>query len=122
MVCSTCAGGNCDSDVPFYDMCNTQLCICLLFFLPLVLFACILLRVCICLGTWLWDSFLHFPQCDLWFFLLMYPWHLCPLTSFEAPIPWGVTSLLLPDVLLVVPSYGCSLVGDLWPPVSTDHN
>src|SRR6266702_3124247 len=42
LVGSTCAGGSCDSDVPFCDMCSTQLRVDLSSFLLLVLFACIL--------------------------------------------------------------------------------
>jgi len=45
LVGSTCAGGSCDSDVPFCDMCNTQLRVSLSSFLLLVLFAYILLWV-----------------------------------------------------------------------------
>src|SRR6266702_2397682 len=53
------AGGNCDSNVPFYGMCNTQLHGDLSFFLLLVPFACTLLVECILLGAWLRGSFLR---------------------------------------------------------------
>ncbi len=59
-VCSMCAEGNCDSDVPFDGMYNTQLRGGLSSFLLLVLVACILLVGRTLLEAWLQDSFLRF--------------------------------------------------------------
>src|SRR6266702_1221038 len=72
-VCSTCAEGNCDSDAPFCDRCNTQLRVGLSFFLLLVLSAYILLAGYTHLGAWSWGSSLRFPLRILLFVLLTYP-------------------------------------------------
>src|SRR6266702_5964692 len=85
-VCSTYAGDNCDSDVPFCGMCNTQLCGDLSSFLPLVLFACTLLVECTLLEAWLQGSFLRFRQHVLLFALLMYPLRLGRSTFVNASI------------------------------------
>src|SRR6266702_2436511 len=53
VACSTCAGGNCDLDVTFCGMCNTQLRGYLSSFLLLVSVACIPLVGCTFLGAWL---------------------------------------------------------------------
>src|SRR6266702_3253501 len=60
LIGSTYAEGSCDSDVPFYDTCSTQLRVGLLSFLPRVLFAGILLEEYTLREAWLWDLFLHF--------------------------------------------------------------
>src|SRR6266702_6313666 len=59
-VYSTCAGGNCDSNAPFCDMCSTQLLGDLSSFLLLVPSAYILPVEYILLGAWLRGSFLRF--------------------------------------------------------------
>ncbi len=87
---STYAGGSCGSSVPFYDMCNTQLRVGLLSFLLHILFACILLWACTCLGAWLQDSFLRFPRRDPWFFQPMCPWHLGRLVFVAESTPLGI--------------------------------
>src|SRR6266702_795178 len=56
---STYAGGNCNLDVPFCGMCNTQLHVSL-FSLLHVLFAYILPWACTLLEAWLQGPFLHF--------------------------------------------------------------
>src|SRR6266702_6170982 len=53
------SGGNCDSNVPFCDTCNTQLRVDLSSFLLLVLSADILHEGCTLRGAWSRDSFLH---------------------------------------------------------------
>ena len=42
----------------------------------------------------------------------MYPWRLDRETFIVASIPLGARGLFLCDVLSVLPSYGCNLVGD----------
>ena len=110
-ICSMYAAGNCNLNVPFCGMCNTQLHVGLLSFLLPILFAYILLRVRIPREAWLRGSFLHFPRCDLWFFPLMCPSHLDLSASFVVPILLGVRWLSPRDVPLIVLSCGCSLVG-----------
>ena len=58
---STYAGGNCDSNVPFCDMCSTQLHVDLSSFLLLVPSADILHEGCTLRVAWLRGSFLHYP-------------------------------------------------------------
>ncbi|SRR6266702_7305254 len=61
LVCSTCAGGSCNSNVPFCGMYNTQLRVGLVSFLLPVLSAYIPLGVHTLLVAWLRGSFLRFP-------------------------------------------------------------
>ncbi len=86
LIGSTHAEGSCDSYVPFYDMCSTQLRVDLSSFLLHVLFAGILLEDYTFLETWLRGLLLHFPRHNLWSFLLMCPLHLGQLASSEASI------------------------------------
>ncbi len=109
-VCSTYAGDSCDSDVPFCGNCNTQLRIGLSSFLPLVLFACILLKGYTLCEAWLQGLFLRFPLRVPSFVLPMYPSRLGRLAFVWASILLGEGWLRLRDVPLVVPSYECSLV------------
>ncbi len=110
LVGSTYAEGNCNSNVPFCGMCNTQLCVGLLSCLLLVPSACILLKGCTLHVAWLRGSFLRFLRRAPWFFLRMYPLHL-GLHVFVAASTPVVGKWLLPlSAPLVVPSCECSLV------------
>src|SRR6266702_3290562 len=53
LIGSMYAEGSCDLDVPFYDMCNTQLCVGLSLFLLRILFASILLEEYTLCRAWL---------------------------------------------------------------------
>src|SRR6266702_117886 len=80
-VCSTYAEGNCDSNAPFCDRCNTQLRVGpLSFLLLLVLFAYILLAEYILHGAWLRGSSPRFLPRVLLSVLPTYPWHLDQLS------------------------------------------
>jgi len=61
LIDSTYAEGSCDSDVPFCDTCNTQLCVGPSSSLPHVLFVGILLEDYTLHVAWLRGSFLRFP-------------------------------------------------------------
>ncbi len=61
LIDSTYAEDSCDSDVPFCDMYNTQLCVGPLSSLLRVLFVSILLEDYTLHMAWLWGSFLRFP-------------------------------------------------------------
>src|SRR6266702_859920 len=74
-LCSTYAEDNCDSDVPFCDMCITQLREDLLSFLLLVPVACILPVEYTLLRAWLQGSSLRFRRRVPLFVLPMCPWH-----------------------------------------------
>src|SRR6266702_1624461 len=111
-VCSTYAGDNCDSNVPFYGMCSTQLRGDLSSFLLLVPFACILPVECTLLGAWLRGSFLHFLRRVLSFVLPMYPLRLGRSTFVEVSTLLDGRWLCHRGVPLIVPSYGCSPVDD----------
>src|SRR6266702_8361102 len=89
LIGSMCAGGSCDLDVPFYDMCSTQLRVGLSSFFLLGLSACFLLWVHIPLMAWLRGSFPRSLRLVRGFFLPMYPWHLGQLASSEAPTLWA---------------------------------
>ena len=93
------AGDSCDLDVPFYDMCNTQLCVGLFAFRPLSLIGEILL-----VGhTYCWSLMpglpLHFRLYALAFVQPMCPLRLDQSTSFGASILSGVMSLFPCNVL-----------------------
>ncbi len=86
------AEGSCSSDVPFYDMCSTQLHVSLFVFHFLVLLEGILLGECILLEeripleALLLGSFPHFQRPFLVSFLWRCPWHLDWLTDGSVPI------------------------------------
>ena len=108
---STYAEGNCDSDAPFYDRCNTQLRVGLSFFLLLLVpFAYILLAEYTLHGAWLRGSSLHFLLHVLSFVLLTYPWHLGQLAFVWVSILVVKKWLYRRDVPSTVLSYGCNLV------------
>jgi len=109
LIGSTYVEDSCDSDVPFYDMCNTQLRVGLSSFLLCILFAGTLLGGHILRVAWLRGSFLRFPRRVLWFFLRMYPLHLGLRVFVVASIPLVARWLPLLSVLSVVPSCGYSL-------------
>ncbi len=111
-VCSMCAGGNCDSDAPFCDRCNTQLHGGLLLFLLLILSAYIRLAEYILHGAWLRDSFPCSLLRILLFILLTYPLHLDQLAFAWVSILVDERWLYHHGVPSAVLSYGCSLVGD----------
>ncbi len=105
------AEGSRGSGVPFCDMYSTQLCVDLFVFHLLVLFGGILLMEHILLVASLLDLFLRFRRSFLMFFLQMYPWHLDLTVAGLVPIPFvGVSECSLLDVLIVLPSYACTVV------------
>src|SRR6266702_1657954 len=110
-VCSTCAEGNCDSNVPSCDRCSTQLHVGLSFFLLLVLIAYILLAEYILHRVWLRGSFLHFLLHVLLFVLLMYPLHLGQSAFAWVAILLDEKWLHCRDVPSAVLLYGYNLVG-----------
>ncbi len=117
---STYAGGSCDSNVPFCGRCNTQLHVGLFAFLPLGFLVGTPLGAYILHEAWLRGLFLRFLRRDLESFLPMCPLRLGQASSVVASILVGVGWLPLHHgALSVVPSYGCSLVGDLSLPAST---
>ncbi len=109
LIGSTYAEGSCSSNVPFYDMCNTQLRVGLLSFLLHVLSVGILLEGYTLRTAWLRGLLLRFLRRILWFFLWMYPLHLGLRAFIVASILLVVRWSLLLNVLSVVPSCGCSL-------------
>ena len=109
LIGSTCAEGSCDSDVPFYGMCNTQLRVGLSSSLLRVLFVGILLEGYTLRVAWSRGLFLHFLRHVLLSFLWMYPSHLGLRAFVVASIPSVARWLLLLGVLSVVPSCGCNL-------------
>src|SRR6266702_344559 len=98
-ICSMCAGDSCDSDVPFCDMCSTQLRVGPSAFRLLFPFEGNLLVGRMCYWSLMPGLFLRSRLRVLVFVLRMCPLHLDRLASSEASTFWVVILLLPRDVL-----------------------